>query len=104
MGMRRSKGAHTRKSEARSSMRKQKEKTCSLESDQASATSSKPGVYHVLGIGGMFLWGDKLKKIPIIGRARCIPCSRDRWYVPMKRAIRHYNRQDSVHVDIEMSI
>ena len=21
----------------------------------------KPGVYHVLGIGGMFLWGDKQK-------------------------------------------
>uniref|UniRef100_A0A8R7TVU7 Uncharacterized protein n=1 Tax=Triticum urartu TaxID=4572 RepID=A0A8R7TVU7_TRIUA len=38
-----------------------KEKSCSLESDQASATSSKPGVYHVLGIGGMFLWGDKQK-------------------------------------------
>ena len=54
--MRRSKGAHTKKSEARASMRKQKEKSCSLESDQASATSSKPGelfhdpfrVYHPL--------------------------------------------------------
>ena len=22
----------------------------------------EPGVYHVLGIGGMFLWGDKQKK------------------------------------------
>ena len=26
-----------------------------------SATSSKPGVYQVLWIGGMFLWGDKQK-------------------------------------------
>ena len=52
------------------------------------ATIVEPGVYHVLGIGGMFLWGDKqTKKKLIIGRARCIPCSRDRWYVPMVRLI-----------------
>ena len=50
----------------------------------------EPGVYHALGIGGMFLWGDKLK-ILIIGRARCIPCSRDRWYVPLVRLIKYYN-------------
>ena len=49
-------GAHTKKSEAGPSMRKQKEKSCSLENDQESATSSKPGelfhdpfrVYHPL--------------------------------------------------------
>ena len=50
----------------------------------------EPGVYHVLWIGGMFLWGDKLKKL-IIGRARCIPCSRDRWYVPLVRLIKYYH-------------
>ena len=27
----------------------------------------EPGVYHVLGIGGMFLWGDKQKKLIKIG-------------------------------------
>ena len=47
----------------------------------------EPGVYHVLGIGGMFLWGDKQKNY-IIGRAGCIPCSRDRWYVPLVRLIK----------------
>ena len=30
-------------------------------------------------------FGETIKKNLTIGRARCIPCSRDRWYVPLGR-------------------
>ena len=35
-------------------------------------------------------FGETIKKNLTIGRGRCIPCSRDRWYVPLVRSIIYY--------------